>query len=57
MEIAGKKAAVPIWILVFGAVMLVIGLATYGYNMCARSSFSLSSMAVLTNLAPPSLTA
>ncbi|GAA5911174.1 hypothetical protein JCM8208_005748 [Rhodotorula glutinis] len=33
MEIAGKKAAVPIWILVFGAVMLVIGLATYGYNI------------------------
>ncbi|GAA5934415.1 hypothetical protein JCM3775_000352 [Rhodotorula graminis] len=33
MEIAGKKAAVPIWILVFGATMLVIGLATYGYNI------------------------
>jgi len=38
MEIAGKKAAVPIWILVFGAVMIVIGLATYGYNMCVPLS-------------------
>merc|ERR1711964_757171 len=33
MEIAGKKAAVPIWILVAGACFIVIGLATYGYNI------------------------
>ncbi|KAK4049417.1 hypothetical protein OIV83_004150 [Microbotryomycetes sp. JL201] len=34
-EISGKKSEVPIWILVFGASMLVIGLATYGYNIMA----------------------
>ncbi|GAA6055408.1 hypothetical protein JCM3770_006976 [Rhodotorula araucariae] len=33
MELAGKKSPVPIWILAFGAVMIVIGLATYGYNI------------------------
>ncbi|KAK4056307.1 hypothetical protein OIO90_002751 [Microbotryomycetes sp. JL221] len=34
-ELAGKKSAVPIWILIFGAAMIVIGLATYGYNIMA----------------------
>ncbi|KAM0792852.1 hypothetical protein ACM66B_002616 [Microbotryomycetes sp. NB124-2] len=34
-EISGKKSEVPIWILVFGASMIVIGLATYGYNIMA----------------------
>lgn len=29
----GEKAAVPIWILVAGACFIVIGLATYGYNI------------------------
>ncbi|KAK7035372.1 hypothetical protein VNI00_011903 [Paramarasmius palmivorus] len=31
----GSKATVPIWILVFGGAMIVIGLATYGYNIMA----------------------
>ncbi|KAL0579904.1 hypothetical protein V5O48_002075 [Marasmius crinis-equi] len=30
---AGGKSPVPVWTLVFGASMLVIGLATYGYNI------------------------
>ncbi|GAA6003422.1 hypothetical protein JCM10207_000327 [Rhodosporidiobolus poonsookiae] len=32
-EIAGKKAPVPVWILAYGGAMIVIGLATYGYNI------------------------
>lgn len=32
-EFAGKKSEVPIWILAFGGAMIVIGLATYGYNI------------------------
>ncbi|GAA5927465.1 hypothetical protein JCM10213_003478 [Rhodosporidiobolus nylandii] len=28
-----SKTPIPIWILVFGGVMIVIGLATYGYNI------------------------
>ncbi|KDQ06366.1 hypothetical protein BOTBODRAFT_181652 [Botryobasidium botryosum FD-172 SS1] len=30
---AGSKAPVPVWILVFGGACIVLGLATYGYNM------------------------
>jgi sodium-dependent phosphate transporter len=30
---AGKNSNMPIWILVFGGAMIVIGLATYGYNI------------------------
>ncbi|KAG6908371.1 hypothetical protein DXG01_004869 [Tephrocybe rancida] len=30
---AASKAPVPVWILAFGGVMIVIGLATYGYNI------------------------
>ncbi|GAA5913923.1 Pho89p [Sporobolomyces salmoneus] len=32
-EIAGRSAEVPIWQLVVFAVMIVLGLATYGYNI------------------------
>ncbi|ORY90849.1 sodium:inorganic phosphate symporter [Leucosporidium creatinivorum] len=32
-EFSTSKNPVPVWILVFGAVMIVIGLATYGYNI------------------------
>ncbi|ESK89691.1 sodium:inorganic phosphate symporter [Moniliophthora roreri MCA 2997] len=32
---AASKSSTPIWALVFGAIMLVIGLATYGYNIMA----------------------
>ncbi|GAA5954705.1 hypothetical protein JCM8115_004665 [Rhodotorula mucilaginosa] len=32
-QVAGKKTDVPIWMLVAGASMLVIGLVTYGYNI------------------------
>ncbi|GAA5903075.1 hypothetical protein JCM6882_006960, partial [Rhodosporidiobolus microsporus] len=32
-ELAGKKTPVPVWNLVFCAVLLVLGLATYGYNI------------------------
>jgi len=31
--ISGEKTPVPVWALAFGAGMLVIGLATYGYNI------------------------
>lgn len=34
-EPASSKAPVPIWILVAGACFLVVGLATYGYNIMA----------------------
>ncbi|KAK7025997.1 hypothetical protein VNI00_015828 [Paramarasmius palmivorus] len=34
-ETAGSKSSTPIWALVFGAAMLVLGLATYGYNIMA----------------------
>ncbi len=30
---AGKESETPVWILVAGAAFLVIGLATYGYNI------------------------
>lgn len=30
---ASSKAPVPIWLLVVGAIVLVLGLATYGYNI------------------------
>ncbi|GAA5854926.1 hypothetical protein JCM8547_004122 [Rhodosporidiobolus lusitaniae] len=33
MELSTKKTDVPIWILVFGGGFIVIGLATYGYNI------------------------
>ncbi|GAA6033370.1 hypothetical protein JCM8097_006717 [Rhodosporidiobolus ruineniae] len=33
MEISGKKAPVPIWILVYGGAMIVVGLATYGIDL------------------------
>ncbi|KAJ2926674.1 hypothetical protein H1R20_g10430, partial [Candolleomyces eurysporus] len=32
-EISGSRTPVPIWALAFGGGMLVIGLATYGYNI------------------------
>ncbi|KAK0484613.1 sodium:inorganic phosphate symporter [Armillaria novae-zelandiae] len=32
---AGKQSETPVWILVVGALFLVIGLATYGYNIMA----------------------
>lgn len=32
---AGKESETPIWILVAGAAFLVVGLATYGYNIMA----------------------
>ncbi|GAA6003426.1 hypothetical protein JCM10207_000329 [Rhodosporidiobolus poonsookiae] len=32
-ELAGKKAPVPVWILAYCGIMIVIGLATYGYNI------------------------
>ncbi|GAA5979846.1 hypothetical protein JCM11641_002713 [Rhodosporidiobolus odoratus] len=32
-ELSEKKTPVPIWILVFGGAFIVIGLATYGYNI------------------------
>ncbi|KAK0223966.1 sodium:inorganic phosphate symporter [Armillaria fumosa] len=32
---AGKQSQTPVWILVAGALFLVIGLATYGYNIMA----------------------
>ncbi|KZV95716.1 putative Sodium:inorganic phosphate symporter [Exidia glandulosa HHB12029] len=31
----GKNTPVPVWILAFGGAMIVIGLATYGYNIMA----------------------
>ncbi|KIM22207.1 hypothetical protein M408DRAFT_28932 [Serendipita vermifera MAFF 305830] len=31
--VAGKDTPVPVWILVYGGAMIVIGLATYGYNI------------------------
>lgn len=34
-ELSGSKTPVPVWALVFGAGMLVVGLATYGYNIMA----------------------
>jgi sodium-dependent phosphate transporter len=34
-ENLGKNTPTPTWILVFGAVFIVIGLATYGYNIMA----------------------
>lgn len=33
---AGKKADVPVWILVYASVALVIGLWTYGYNLMSN---------------------
>jgi solute carrier family 20 (sodium-dependent phosphate transporter) len=32
-DVASSKAPVPVWMLAFGGVMIVIGLATYGYNI------------------------
>lgn len=32
-NLATSKAPVPVWMLAFGGVMIVIGLATYGYNI------------------------
>lgn len=34
-ELSGKETPVPVWTLAFGAGMLVIGLATYGYKIMA----------------------
>lgn len=31
--VASKNSDIPVWILVFGGAMIVIGLATYGYNI------------------------
>lgn len=31
----GKETSVPVWVLAYGGAMLVIGLATYGYNIMA----------------------
>ncbi|GAA94877.1 uncharacterized protein L969DRAFT_47320 [Mixia osmundae IAM 14324] len=33
---AGSRSPVPVWILVYGATFIVIGLATYGYKMMSR---------------------
>lgn len=33
--ISGSKSPVPVWQLVWGACALVLGLATYGYNIMA----------------------
>jgi sodium-dependent phosphate transporter len=32
---AGKESDVEVWMLVYGAATLVLGLATYGYNIMA----------------------
>lgn len=32
-ELSGSKSPVPVWILAYGGIMIVIGLATYGYNI------------------------
>jgi sodium-dependent phosphate transporter len=34
-ELSGSRTPVPVWALAFGAGMLVLGLATYGYNIMA----------------------
>lgn len=34
-EISGAESPVPVWQLVWGASALVVGLATYGYNIMA----------------------
>lgn len=35
-QLSGSNTDTPVWILVFLALVLVIGLATYGYNVSLR---------------------
>lgn len=38
-EHMNKKIAAPIWVVFISAFSLVVGLATYGYNMCVLVGF------------------